>query len=241
MEEETTEKTKGGSITIKKDTLWKYSTFALVGILVLGAIFFVLSSKSPTGNVVAPPNSPPSKLPGAEAKVNIEIQDGDYFKGDVDAPVTIFEFSDFECPFCGRFYSQTLSQIEREYIDTGKVKLVYKHFPLSFHQQSEPAAEAYECAGEQGKAWEMHDLLFESGVQGGVSSFKIFAGQLGLDQSQFDNCLDSSKYADKIKADIAQGSASGIRGTPGFFINGKLVSGAQPFSAFKQVIDAELS
>lgn len=240
MSEENTNK-KADTITIKKDDLWRYSTFALLGVLVLGAIFFVLpSGQTINGNVVNEGNKPGNTLPPPTA--NLEIQEGDYVKGNANAEITIFEFSDFECPFCGGFYKQTLSQIEKEYIDTGKVKFVYKHFPLdNIHPFATPAAEAYECAGEQGKAWDMHDLLFEQGVQGGVSSFKAFAGQLELDQTQFDNCIDSGKYAEKIKADIAQGTAAGIRGTPGFIINGRLVSGAQPFAAFQQVIEAELA
>ncbi len=169
------------------------------------------------------------------------LMDDDAVKGDPNAPVTIVEFSDYECPFCARFYAQTYGQIQEQYIDTGKVKLVYRDFPLSFHQNAQKAAEAAECAGEQGKYYEMHNMLFEKGVEGGVATFKGYASSLGLDTTAFDTCLDSGAMASEVAADMQAGQAAGIRGTPGFIINGKLVSGAQPFSVFQQVIDAELS
>ena len=168
-------------------------------------------------------------------------EDDDAVLGDKDAPVTIIEWSDFECPFCARFYAETLGQIEEQYIKTGKVKLIYKDFPLSFHPQAQKAAEASECAADQEKFWEMHDLLFEKGVQGGVASFKQFAKELSLNSAKFDNCLDSGEKAGEVQKDMADGGKSGIQGTPGFLINGELVSGAQPFTVFQQVIDAELN
>jgi len=119
--------------------------------------------------------------------------------------------------------------------------LIYRDFPLGFHKQAQNAAEAAECAGEQGKYYEMHDLLFEKGVSSGVSSFKQYASDIGLDTTEFNDCLDSGKMASETVKDMLDGSAADISGTPGFIINGQLVSGAQPFSAFKQIIDAELS
>lgn len=167
--------------------------------------------------------------------------DDDDIEGDPNAPVTIIEWSDYECPFCARFYSQTLGKIREEYIDTGKVKLVYRDFPLSFHAQAQKAAEAAECAGEQDKYYEMHNLLFEKGVQGGVSAFKQYASEIGLDTNKFNECLDSGQMADEIAKDMQDGQAIGITGTPGFIINGQLVSGAQPFENFKAIIDAKLA
>lgn len=169
------------------------------------------------------------------------LVDDDAVKGDPDAPVTIVEWSDYECPFCSRFYSQTLGQIESEYIDTGKVKLVYRDFPLSFHPQAQKSAEAAECAGDQGKYYEMHDMLFEKGVSGGVTSFKQYAADLGLDTAEFNECLDSGKHAAEISKDMQDGQAAGIRGTPGFVINGRVISGAQPYANFKAAIDAALA
>ncbi|MFC1768657.1 DsbA family protein [Nanoarchaeota archaeon] len=183
-----------------------------------------------------PQPSPPTPTVNAE-----DLIDDDAIKGDKDAPVTIVEWSDFECSFCARFYSQTLSKIQEEYIDTGKVKFVYRDFPLSFHPNAQKAAEAAECAGEQGNYYEMHDLLFEKGVKGGVDSYKQFASDIGLDTDEFNDCLDSGKMASEVKADMDAGAAAGVRGTPGFVINGQAVSGAQPFENFKQIIDAELA
>ncbi len=190
-----------------------------------------------------------SLLPKAEPANNKDnnnvdlsaIMDDDAVKGDPDAPVTIVEFSDYECPFCERFYSETFGQIDQEYIQTGKVKFVYRDFPLNFHQNAQKAAEAAECAGEQDQYFEMHNLLFEQGVQGGVTAFKQYAQQLSLNSNEFNECLDSGSMAAEVQKDMQDGQRLGIQGTPGFLINGKLLSGAQPFNAFKQVIEQELA
>jgi len=169
--------------------------------------------------------------------------DDDPVKGSSNAKVTIVEFSDFQCPFCARFYSQTLKEIDEQYIKTGKVKLVYRDFPLSFHQYAQKAAEAAECANEQGKFWEYHDLLFERQEEwsnGGIQKFKEYAQELGLDSAKFNDCLDSGKFAQEVQKDSVDGQAYGVSGTPTFFINGIEVVGAQPFSVFKQIIDNEL-
>lgn len=225
------------TVTFEKATLWKVST----GILALVVIFMVLNNGS--GSVGTAPSQPsaPSAAPTINPSQMKTLEDDDPVKGDANAPVTIIEFSDFECPFCGRFYSQTLPSIQKNFIDTGKVRLVYRDFPLSFHPQAQKAAEASECADDQDKFWEYHDLLFESGVAGGIASFKAYAGQLGLDQATFDSCLDSGKHAQEVQADLQQGSAAGIRGTPGFIINGQIISGAQPYQVFEQAINAALA
>ena len=178
---------------------------------------------------------------GANLGDQTGLIDDDAVKGDPDAPVTIVEFSDYECPFCGRFYSQTLPAIIENYIDTGKVKLVYRDFPLNFHAQAQKAAEAAECAGEQGKYYEMHDQLFEDGVQGGVNAFKKYAQDIGLNTAEFNECLDSGAMAGEVAKDLADGSQAGVSGTPAFFINGKNVVGAQPYSVFEQAIEQELA
>jgi len=167
--------------------------------------------------------------------------DDDAVEGDSEAPVTIIEFSDYECPFCARFYTQTLPLIRENYIDTGKVKLVFRDFPLSFHPYAQKAAEAAECAGKEGddKYYEMHDLLFEKGVDGGVDEYKEYAKEIGL-SNDFDECLDSGEMAEEVKKDMDEGASVGVRGTPAFFINGKLVTGAQPYSVFEQAIEQGL-
>jgi protein-disulfide isomerase len=216
---------------------------SVIQILLLIYIVFQMGGQGglAVNNQAAPT---PAAVPSAAPSPNIDMEalmDDDAVKGDPNAPVTIIEFSDFECPFCARFYSDTLSQIDEQYIKTGKVKLVYRDFPLSFHPQAQKAAEAAECAGEQGKFYDMHDLLFEQGVQGGVAGFKGYAQQIGLDTGKFNTCLDSGEMASEVRKDFSDGQKAGVQGTPGFIINGNLVSGAQPFQVFQQVIEAELS
>ena len=182
-----------------------------------------------------PQGQQPQQLPVADVDA-----DDDPMKGKANAPIEIIEFSDFQCPFCSRFYTQTLPQIQKEYIDTGKAKLVYRDFPLSFHPEAQKASEASECAEDQGKFWEMHDKLYEN--QGSLSSdsYKAWAAEMGMDSSEFDDCLDSGKYAQEVQDDMNDGRAAGVSGTPSFFINGKKLVGAHPFETFKQVLDAEL-
>lgn len=169
-----------------------------------------------------------------------ELMDDDPIKGDINAPVTIVEFSDFECPFCGRYYSQTYKQLENDYIKTGKVRYVFRDFPLGFHEHALKASEAGECADDQGKFWEMHDKLFENQNALGVESIKGYAAELGLDTGKFNECLDSGKYESEVLGDLIAGQNYGIGGTPSFIINGQLVVGAQPYDTFRQIIEAEL-
>jgi len=206
---------------------WFYvSVVAVIAILILA---YILIKPDQTGNVIREENP----------IVGISI-DNDAVLGDDDAPITIIEFSDYECPFCTRFYLNTLPQIKSEYIDTGKVKLIYRDYPLGFHANAQKAAEAAECAGEQGKYYEMHDKLFDEGVNGGVSSFKQYAKEIGLNAGEFNECLDSGEMASEVQKDFQDGQRVGVRGTPTFFINGQYLSGAQPFEVFKQVIEEKL-
>jgi len=171
--------------------------------------------------------------------------DDDPFLGSPEASVTIIEFSDFECPVCKRFFDGTLKDIITNYVDTGKVKYVLRDFPLSdMHPNAEIAAEAANCANEQDKYWEFHDILFENQedwVSGNTTiEFKKYSSTLGLNEEQFDLCLESGKYVDEILKDIQDGLDAGVPGTPTFYINGVKVVGAQVYSVFKQVIDKEL-
>ena len=115
---------------------------------------------------------------------------------------------------------------------------MFRDFPLSFHQNAQKAHEAAECAGDQNMYYEMHDLLFENGVSGGVSSYKSYAADLGLDQAMFDECLDSGKHESEVKKDMADGMKAGVQGTPGFIIEGQLISGAQPYAVFEQLLNS---
>ena len=175
-----------------------------------------------------------------DVKLDVSIDD-DAIKGDVNAPVTIIEFSDFECPFCGKYIAETYPQIVEDYVNTGKVRYVFRDFPLDFHPEAQKAAEAAECAGEQGMYWEMHDYLFANQDYLGVSYLKGFAKDLKLDTDKFDECLDSGSMEEEVLADLIEGQSYGISGTPAFFINGKMISGAQPYEVFAQEIEAALS
>ncbi|HEY6105701.1 MAG TPA: thioredoxin domain-containing protein [Anaeromyxobacteraceae bacterium] len=159
-------------------------------------------------------------------------------KGPSKAPVTVVEFSDFECPYCGRAEA-VVSQVLATYGD--KVRLVYRDYPLPFHPNAPKAAEAAHCAGDQGKYWEMHGKLFANQRGLAVDSLKGYAKELGLDQGKFGACLDSGEKAKLVEAHKKAGDEAGVSGTPAFFVNGVLLSGAQPFEAFKQLVDAELA
>jgi protein-disulfide isomerase len=172
--------------------------------------------------------------------LRVEISaDGAPFKGPAKAPVTIVEFSDFHCPFCRRVIP-TLTQIESKYGD--KIKLVFRDFPIEgLHPGATKAHEAARCANEQGKFWPYHDKLFAGPPKSSPEIFKAFAKELGLDVASFETCFDAGKYQADIKKDIEEGNRVGVTGTPAFFINGRLISGAQPLEAFARIIDDELS
>jgi protein-disulfide isomerase len=158
-------------------------------------------------------------------------------RGNPNAPVTVVEFSDFQCPFCVRA-RPTVSRVREVYGD--RVRWVFRHFPLDFHAQAEKAGEAAACAGDQGKFWEMHDLLWQNTAKLQVADLKTHAATLGLDAAAFAQCLDSGRHDGLVEADIAAGQGYGVSGTPAFFVNGRPLVGAQPFEAFAQVIDDEL-
>jgi len=157
--------------------------------------------------------------------------------GPASAPVTIVEFSDFQCPFCGRLIP-TLEQVKAKYGD--KIRIVFRQFPLPMHPNAQKAAEASLCANEQGKFWEMHDAMFKNQQELAVENLKAKAASLGLKADVFNSCLDSDKYAAQIQADQKEGSAAGVNGTPAMFINGRFVNGAVPLEQITSVIDDEL-
>jgi protein-disulfide isomerase len=180
----------------------------------------------------------------AEVKVylepmRIEISgDDDPSMGPKDAPIQIIEFSDFECPYCKRG-ADAVQKVTEHYGD--KVHLVFRDFPLSFHKKAKLAAEASQCANDQGKFWEYHNKLFVSQRKLNKEDLLGYARDFGLDLKAFESCLDTGKYSQEVQKDMNDGSAAGVKGTPCFFINGIYLSGAQPFESFREIIDEELN
>ncbi len=196
-----------------------------------------------------------NQLPTKQAVEPIKISmDDDPIIGNPDAPITIVEFSDFQCPFCARFHTQTLPSLLEEYIEQDKVKIVFRDFPIqSIHPNALPASIAAECANDQNKFREMHDILFEKQnswnrleVNDALSLFSQYASNMQLDQAVFDACLTSGKHIPEIQNDLNDGRDYGVSGTPGFFVGNDQIGfvelkGAQPFESFKKVIDAQLN
>lgn len=171
-------------------------------------------------------------------RYHVEVASHDPVRGDAAAPIAIIEFSDYQCPFCGRV-TPTLQQVRDTY--GAKVKIIFKDFPLPNHPQAQKAAEAAHCAGEQGKYWEMHDRMFGDQRALEVPALKASAVALGLSPAEFNQCLDSGKFAGAVHEDAALGEKLGVNSTPTLYINGRPLIGAQPFDAFKQAIDEELA
>jgi protein-disulfide isomerase len=164
--------------------------------------------------------------------------DGAPVRGATTAPVTIVEFSDFHCPFC-RQVQPTLTRVLSRYGD--KVKLVFRHYPIdSLHPGARAASEAAQCAVDQGKFWQFHDRLFAGGADSTPAALKTVAVESGLDAAAYEKCLSSGKIKSVVEKDVEQGNALGLTGTPAFYINGRLLSGAQPFEEFVRVVDEEL-
>jgi protein-disulfide isomerase len=170
-------------------------------------------------------------------RVEVLVAANDPRKGPADAPIQIVEFSDFQCPFCARA-GATLQQIADKYGD--QVQIFFRDFPLPFHNRAQAAAEAAQCANEQGKFWEYHDLLFTKQNALENDQLKQYAAELGLDATKFAACLDQGSFAQAVKNDHIEGGKLGVSGTPAFFINGRFLSGAQPYEAFARIIDEEL-
>ena len=194
------------------------------------------------------------QLPTNQPSIPLEISaDNDPIIGNPDAPITLIEFSDFQCPFCARFHIQTLPTIMEEYIEKGTVKLVFRDFPIqSIHPNAVPASVAAECANEQGKFKQMHDILFEKQNEWSnletvyaIELFNQYSEQINLEQEQFSSCLSTAKYVKEIQNDLNDGRTYGVTGTPGFFIGNQEIGfvelkGAQPFESFKKIIDRQI-
>jgi protein-disulfide isomerase len=186
-----------------------------------------------TNEVQAAQEQPPQKV----YRYDIPIE-GAYFMGRADAPITIVEFSDYQCPYCKKFNDEVFHPLLERYPE--QIKFVYRNLPLtSIHDNAVPAAEAAMCAGEQGSYWQFHEMLFEKGL--GDSAYRKYAQELGLNITAFSACLADHRYQETVIADSEFAADLGIRSTPTFFINGLAIVGAQPLEVFEKVIDAELA
>ena len=226
-----------------------------VGIAVISTIGFIVllatggfsgGKTASIGQAIQKPNDNIPQAPPSQQAGKITITANDHIRGEKNASITLVEFSDFQCPYCKKFHP-TMQRVMEEY--KGKARWVYRHFPLGFHRNAQKAAEASECAGEQGKFWEYVDKVFENSQADGTGlnteDLKKYAQELGLNTSKFDECLSSGKFISKVKADMVSGQAAGITGTPGTILidedgNTQLISGAMPYNQIKAKIDAVL-
>ena len=170
---------------------------------------------------------------------------GNPILGDLKAPITLVEFTDYQCPFCRKFYLQAYKELKKQYVDTGKLRFVLRDLPLAKYQYAKPAAIASHCAGEQNKFWEMHDALFEGRGKLNPDDVLRYASSIGLQEDPFKACMTSGKFNNDIKQDVQDARSAGIRGTPAFVIgkttedmvSGTLIAGTNPLAALKQEID----
>ncbi|MBI4361315.1 DsbA family protein [Candidatus Micrarchaeota archaeon] len=193
---------------------------------------------------LAPAAPQPTALPAADvATVLGSFAAG---RGKSDAKVTVVEFSDYQCPFCRKSFNEVIPSLFKDYVDAGKVRFIFKDFPLSFHPNAPVYAEAARCAGDQGNYFEMHDKIFAEQDKLGPGTVDVpfdkkWAEELGLNAATFNECFDSGKYTQAVQQDFADGVKVGVSGTPTFFVNGLAIVGAQPYAVITQAIDAELS
>ena len=236
------------TITMKKTTMWQIATGVLALLLIISIFTDGFGRSDGAATVNNNDENQGNEIPTGIANVNAEdYTDDDPVLGKNNAPLTIIEFSDFQCPYCKRFRDQTFDLIKENYIDTGKVKLVYRDFPLSsIHPMAQKAAEAAECADEQGKFWDYHDKIYAGQSSLSIDSLKQWASELKLNTDKFNSCLDSGKYADEVSNDLNDATKSGGSGTPYFLVGEIPISGAYPFDDprleidFKRAIEAQL-
>jgi protein-disulfide isomerase len=225
-------------------------TLGTLGFVLLGGCLLTgscdmgsaLAAKGGSYPVAADPSGDPSAVPSPEPTSVPAVDNEDHIRGDKNAAITIVEYSDFQCPFCSRFHP-TMQQVMKNY--NGKVRWVFRHFPLSFHPNAEPAANASECASEQGKFWEFADALFGNQESLGDDFYKKTAADLGLNAKKFADCLSSGKYLEKVRAQSQSGASAGVNGTPGSFVIGEdgqaiPIKGALPYESVKAAIDSLL-
>jgi protein-disulfide isomerase len=236
---------KRQAMRAKRERQERMQRFGLIGIIVVGALLvaaaLIYPNIKPIGDIVT---SDPGEHPMAN----------DNAMGDPNAPIRVEEFSDFQCPYCARFHSETETQLVNAYVPNGTIYFVYRSFGDFIGAESQAAAEAAYCAGDQEKFWEYHDILFANQTGENVGAFadrrlQAFAEALSLDMNAFNDCVKSGKYADRVQQDRVDGTAAGVTGTPAFTltytVNGeqkqRFIAGAYPFSQFQTEIEGALA
>ena len=247
-----------GDITIKKSVFNKI----LVGFIVVSVVSaflggYILGTNEQNSNIqssiIQTTQTTTSTQPERTPIIQVSLDD-DPLRGDENAPINLIEFSDFGCPFCAKFHQSTLPLIEENYIKTGKVKFIYRDFPiLSLHPNAGIAAMSAECANDQGMFWQYHDYLFENQnswqklqSDDAADTFKQYAAELNLNTENFNSCLGSGKYANEVNNDLNDGRFYGVTGTPAFFVgNDKIgytkIIGAQPYPVFERLFEEQLA
>ncbi len=224
------------------------ASILIAGVLIAGSVIYSVGRKTPAqspslgNNQQVTPTAASANLTEA-----FKIGGRDVILGDAKAPVTLIEYGDYQCPFCGRMFTQVEPQLREEYIKTGKVKMVYRNFQFLGTESTNAGASA-ECAKDQGKFWAYHDELYKAEIADGKENngnlnrnlFVDLAGKAGLGVNAFTSCYDSNKYTAQVEKDKNDAGAIGVNSTPTNYINGQMVQGAQPYSAFKSVIDIAL-
>jgi protein-disulfide isomerase len=212
----------------------------LITMFMQGTGAFAFGSKADDEKIAAaaPAETDPEALQEQAVIPVPDVTDADHVRGNANAKVTLIEYSDFECPYCSR-HLETIRQLLEDY--PNDVRFVYRHFPLSFHANSETAADASECAGFQGKFWEMHDALFALADSDGLSEDGIekLASDIGLNMADFTSCMENGDGAAKVSKDYQEGIAAGVTGTPATFVNGQIVEGAYPYETFEEIVQSE--
>jgi protein-disulfide isomerase len=234
-----------------KFELKRHHLFGAIGLILgilVGFLVWGLNPASPPATATAPVVQETGQASGVEdlasqlenlPRYDVTISEDDPIKGNEDAPITIIEFADFQCPFCQRHAEETYPRLIEQYGD--QIRFVYKDFPLSsIHPEAYPSALAAQCAQAQNKFWEYHDLLYSARLELGRETYLAYAEELGLDVAAFTTCLDDQTYAETVQEDYNFGQELGVSSTPTFFVNGVAVVGAQPYEVFAEIIDFEL-
>jgi len=231
-------------------TFWRNAALILIGLFIgyiigrfeLTTITIKNDQAVPAKNTVNEVQNTNTEEPANQV---IASADDDPYIGQEGAAITIIDFSDYQCPFSAKFYSEILPQLKTDYIQTGKVKYVFRDFPLNIHPKAQYAHYAAECAKEQNKYWEMHDMLFEkqgewSEAEDLVETFTLYAGEIKLNTTNFKSCMTSETYRDEIAKDKADGVSYGVKGTPTIIINGNIVKSISTYEQLKQLLEKEL-